>query len=84
MLKEIIQYNPEINISAAEISKNDIVLVFSKGEPVGYVHYEHGQGYSLYVNFDVDLEADITLPGPYDTLDKLILDNPRLSFKLIE
>ena len=90
-MKTIIEYNPDINIGSVDIAKNDIILVFKKEEPVGYVHYDTTErSFRLYVNFNTNFDEAILEDGitqvdeSYKHLDKLILDYPDLQFKLID
>lgn len=90
-MKTIIEYNPAINVGSDDVLKTDIILVFKKEEPVGYVHFDTNEGvYKLFVNFNTSLDEDflteviIKVNDSYKYLEDLILDYPELQFKIVE
>lgn len=90
-MKNIIQYNPNINVGAEEVLMSDIILVFKKEDPVGYVFCDKiRKGFKLYINFDNGLDSDISTENIlfsnkeiYDSLGDLINDYPELTFKIV-
>lgn len=86
-MKNIIQFNPSLNIESHFVVKTDIILVYLNGEPIGYVHQNNG--FSLHANYFIDDSGDVqvgieNLDNNYKTLADLMNDYPELQFKIVE
>lgn len=83
-MKNIIQFNPDVNIESHSINKHDIVLVYNNiNEPIGYVHQNERGLFILHANFISD-NYIIEEKAPSTTLADLMNHYSGLQFKLVE